>query len=264
MFGLAARLVFGGRVEWARVVADDAVCQRDDARGILFGQFRVVRDHDDQAVVGNFGQQIHNLHAGFGVQRAGGFVGQQDFRVVDKRTGNGHALHLTTGKLARLLVDVVAQAHAAQRLNGTLATLAARNARQRQRQLNVLQNSLVRNKVICLEHEADAVVAVRIPVTVLVLARGHAVDKQVTAVVMVKAADDVEHGGLTRARRAKHGHELVVAERHRHVVERRLREVRHRIGLAHVYQLQHEAPFEVELPSAGARCKAHRARPFLG
>ena len=135
--------------------------------------------------------------------------------------------------------------HAAKRLDGALTTFGAGHAGKREGKLDVFQDGLVRDKVVGLEHEADAVVAVRVPIAVLVLARGHAVDEQVSVVVMVKTADDVEHGGLARARRPQHCHELIVAEGHRHMVERGLREVRGGVGLAHVYQLQHAAAFRI-------------------
>ena len=135
--------------------------------------------------------------------------------------------------------------HAAERLDGALATLGTGHAGKREGKLDVFQNGLVRDKVIGLEHEADAVVAIRVPIAIFVFACGHAVDEQVSAVVVVKAADDVEHGGLARARRTEHRHELVVAEGHRHMVERGLCEVRSGVGLAHVYQLQHAAAFRI-------------------
>ena len=204
-----------------------------------------MRDHDDQAVVGDLGEQIHDLHAGFGIERACGLVSQQDLGVVDERTCDGDTLHLAAGELAGLFVHVLGKPHAAERLDGALATLGARHAGKREGQLDVFQNGLVRDKVVGLEHEADAVVAVRVPIAVLVLACGHTVDEQVSVVVMVKAADDVEHGGLARARRPQHRHELVVAEGHRHMIKRGLREVRSGVGLAHVYQLQHAAAFRI-------------------
>ena len=204
-----------------------------------------MRDHDDQAVVRNLGEQVHDLHTGLGVERARGLVCQQDLGIVDERAGDGDALHLAAGKLARLFAHVLGKPHAAERLDGALPALSAGHAGKREGQLDVFQNGLVWDKVVGLEHEADAVVAICVPIAVFVLACGHAVDEQVSVVVMVKAADDVEHGGLARARRPQHRHELVVAEGHRHMIERGLREVRSGVGLAHVYQLQHAAAFRI-------------------
>ena len=72
---LARAHVLGRGVEGVGVAADDAVRQVDDACCVLFGQFRIVRDHDDEPIVRDFGQEVHNLHARLGIERAGGLVG---------------------------------------------------------------------------------------------------------------------------------------------------------------------------------------------
>ena len=91
---LARADVFGRGVEGVGVAADDAVRQVDDARCVLFGKLGVVRDHDDEPIVRDFGQEVHNLHARFGIERTGGLVGQENLRVVDECSGDCDALHL--------------------------------------------------------------------------------------------------------------------------------------------------------------------------
>ena len=138
---------------------------------------------------------------------------------------------------------MVAQAHLLECGHGAVVPLGARHARQRERQLHVGEHRLVGDEVVALEHEADAVVAVGVPILIFILFGGDAVDDEVARVVVVEAAHDVEQRGLARTGGAEYRHELVVAERHRHVVERGLREVRRGVGLAYVEQLQHEVPF---------------------
>ena len=58
--GLAARSL--GNVKGIGIVGDFAVCQVDDARGVLVRQLGIVRDHDDQAVARDFLEQVHDLH----------------------------------------------------------------------------------------------------------------------------------------------------------------------------------------------------------
>ena len=152
------------------------VRQVDDARGVLLCQLGVVRDHDDQTVGRDFREQVHDLNAGLGVERARRFVGKDDFGVVDEGAGDGDALHLAAGKLAGLFVHVLAKPDALERLDGALRRSARYDAGKREGQLDVCQNGLVRDKVVGLEHEADAVVAVGVPVAIVVLACGHAVD----------------------------------------------------------------------------------------
>ena len=213
-------------------VSDDAaVGQLDDAGGVLVGQLGVVRDHDDEAVAGHVAQQVHDLHARLGVEGAGGLVGQQDLGVVDEGARDGDALHLAARHLRGLLVDVFGEAHASQGVEGALAALRARDARQSQCQLDVRQDTLVRDQVVGLEDEADAVVAVGVPVPGLVVLRGDAVDDEVAALEAVEASDDVEHRRLAGARLAQNSDELVVTERHRDLVERHLHQVGGLVGL---------------------------------
>ena len=68
------------------------------------------------------------------------------------------------------------------------------------------------NQVIALEHKADGVVAIGVPVPVLILLGGPAVDDEVAAGVPVQAADDVQGGGLAAAGGAQDGYELVFPE----------------------------------------------------
>ena len=238
--GLArgVHLLFRGEVGIG-IRADDAVGEVHRARGVLGRQLRVVGDHDDQAILGDLREQVHDLHGSMGIQGAGGLVGQHDLRVVDERAGNGHPLHLAARELARLLVQVLGQAHGCQGLLGAARALGLPHARERQRQLHVLQDGLVRNEIVALEHEPDAVVAEGVPVAILVAVGGDAVDDHVAGVVVIQAAHHVQKRRLARARRAQNRHELVVAERDGDVVQGHLGEVARRVGLADILELQH-------------------------
>ena len=63
-----------------------------------------------------------------------------------------------------------------------------------------------------LEDEADAVVAVDVPVTVGKFGRGAPADEKVAAGVAVKPADEIEKGRLATARGAEDRDELILAE----------------------------------------------------
>jgi hypothetical protein len=140
------------------------VAEAHDARCVALGELGVVGDHDHQAVLRDLLEQLHHVLARHGVQGARGLVRQHDVRVVHQGAGDGHALHLPARKLAGPLVDLLPQTNALERLRGAAAPLSLAHARQGQRHLNVLEDGLVRNQVVTLEHEADAVVAVRVPV----------------------------------------------------------------------------------------------------
>ena len=200
-----------------------------------------MRDHDDQTVLGHLLEQLHNLHGGVGVQRAGRLVGQHDVRVVDQCASDSDALHLSAGQLVRLLVHVGAQPHLRQGTAGTLTALGPRNARDGQRQFHVGQDALVRDEVVALEDEADGVVAVGVPVAVAVLFGGGAVDHQITGIVAIQTANDVEQRGLAGPGGTEDSHELVVAQVQRDAVQRLLYEVAGLVLLVDVLDLQHHA-----------------------
>ena len=112
LFPLSGRSTFGvaGDIGSA-VVHNEAVLQLDDPAGVLHGQLRVVGHHDDQLVLGDFLQQVHNLHRGVRVQGAGGLIRHKDIRVVHQSPGDGHPLHLAAGHLVGLFVKLIPQAH---------------------------------------------------------------------------------------------------------------------------------------------------------
>ena len=56
----------------------------------------------------------------------------------------------------------------------------------------------MRDQVVGLENEANAVVAVGVPIARLVVLRRDSVDDQVTTLEAVQAANDVEHRRFTR------------------------------------------------------------------
>ena len=73
----------------------------------------------------------------------------------------------------------------------------------RQRQLHIAEYGLMRNQVVTLEYKADGVIAVSIPIPVLKILCGAAVDDQVAFGVLIQTADDIEHRGFPTAGRAE-------------------------------------------------------------
>ena len=113
------------------------------------------------------------------------------------------------------------------------------HTRERKRQLNVFQDGLMRNEVIALEHKADAVVTIGVPIAIVKILGRNTVDQQVARVKVVEPADNVEHRGLTRTRGTQDGHELVIAKRQAYVVERHLRKRLGNVPFANTFELQH-------------------------
>ena len=70
----------------------------------------------------------------------------------------------------------------------------------------------MRDQVIGLEHKADGVVAVNVPITVGKVSGGLAVDDKIAGIVLVQAADDIQKGGFSAAGVAQDSNKLVLPE----------------------------------------------------
>ena len=68
------------------------------------------------------------------------------------------------------------------------------------------------DQVVTLEHKADGVVAVGIPIAIFEVLCGLAVDDEVACGVLIKSANNVQKCCLTTARLAKDGNKLALAE----------------------------------------------------
>ena len=80
------------------------------------GDVVLVRDDDDRVAFGvEAFEEIHDLHAGVRIERAGRLVCEQDRRMIHKRTSNRDALALT----AREFVGFVR--HAIGKIDGLRA-----------------------------------------------------------------------------------------------------------------------------------------------
>eukprot|EP00906_Rhabdomonas_costata_P024683 RCo035436 len=69
-------------------------------------KFGIVRHRNYRAflIMGKIMQYVADIAAGFGIQRAGGLIGQNQHRIIGKRPGYRHTLSLSSGKLAGKLM----------------------------------------------------------------------------------------------------------------------------------------------------------------
>ena len=209
-----------------------------------------MRDHDDQPVARDLFQKLHDLHAGLAVQRAGGLVREDDVGVVDESTRDGDALHLPAGHLAGSLFRLLFKPHFPERFQGALSALLLGDARERQAELDVLQDVHVRDEVVALEDEADPAVAVGVPVLVTILRGGDAVHADVTARIAVQAAHDVEECGLAAAGRSEDGDEFALSELHGHAAESEHALVFRAVLFGYINEFKHGSPYFTRTPCA--------------
>src|SRR5687767_7945329 len=92
-----------------------AALEADHALGAL-GQFGIVGHQDERGTGPSVqSEKIFNDHvAGFGIEVAGGFVGEKNFGAIDEGARDGDALLFAAGKLGGIVREAFAQAHALQ------------------------------------------------------------------------------------------------------------------------------------------------------
>src|SRR5690606_8375459 len=88
-----------------RAVGDDAAGVEDeDARGTA-DRAETVRDHERGAAAHELVERRLNLRLALAVERAGGFVQDEDGRVLEEGAGDGDALALSAGEGGAALAD---------------------------------------------------------------------------------------------------------------------------------------------------------------
>ena len=178
-----------------------------------------MRHHHDEFFLRDLLQQLHNLFARLAVQRSRGLVGEDDVGVVDDGARDGDPLHLSARKLRGFLFRLVGKPHAFQRGKGFCFAFLGRKTRNRHTHLDVALYGEMRDEVVGLKDEADAVIAVDVPVVVGIVLCADPVHEDVAACITVKPADDVEQGGFTAAGRPQNRHKFAFSETQIHAFQ---------------------------------------------
>ena len=101
-------------------------------------------------------KQLHDLFPGFGIERPGGLVGEQDLRVIYHSPGDGHTLLLPSGKLGRFKVNPVPEPHTLQGFGGPGLSLFFAHPRVAEGKGHILGSALTRHQVKALKDKPDA------------------------------------------------------------------------------------------------------------
>ena len=170
-----------------------AVGQLDAAVG-LTRDVGIVRDH--QNGVPGFVKLLEELQDdGFVglVEIAGGLVGKNEFRLIDQRASDGHALLLAAGKLRGKMRQAIAETHAAQGVGGLRLVGGAMKIL---RQHHVFERAEIRDEMELLEHESDFFRAIAHQLRFGELREVGAVDDDTPRSERVQAAENVDQCGF--------------------------------------------------------------------
>ena len=192
-------------------------------------QCLVMGDYDHGDALGiEFFEQAYHFFAGRAVEVACRFVGQQYGRLHYGGAGDGNTLALATGKLVRAMGGAAFQPVFAQRLGDAVVALAGGNPGQHHRQCDVFCGSQARYQVKALEYKADALAA-HAGLLIRIEGGDVAAFQPISAAIRpVQQAQQVEHGGFSRAGRPHDRHvfagrntEIDVAQRTHHAIAQR-------------------------------------------
>ena len=182
----------------ATIRHDLAVADLNDPPCLL-GDPPIVR-HDNDGVPDRV-QLVQNGHqrltAG-AIQRAGRFIGQNDFRTVHQSTGNTDPLLLPTGKLRRAMTAALRQPEPSQQIRCPLAALCGRHGGIQRRDRHILAGGQIGHQMITLEDKADMPPAKLRQAIAVGLPNSHPVDVHIALRRLVQTADDVHQRRFSR------------------------------------------------------------------
>src|SRR6266567_1595764 len=185
----------------AGIAFDLAVAQPDGAARVV-GHVGVVGDQDEGfALRVECVEELHDLGPGRGVEVAGGFVREDNERVIDQRAGDGHALLLAAGKLEGLVVEPILQTHARGQTPGEVAALVLGAALVIERDLDVLHHGELLNEIVGLKNETESGPAHGGEQIVIHLRDILAAEPVAAGRRPIEATEQVEQSGFATARR---------------------------------------------------------------
>ena len=164
-----------------------------------------MRDHNDghAGISLDFAKQREDGLAGGSVKIAGGLIGKENSGAIDQRAGDGRALLLAAGKLARAMADALFESDALEGLADARGSFGAVDFREAQRKFDVFFERHPREKIEGLKNHAHG-----LPSVARELERGHlreilAVREDRAGAGAVEPGDEIEKGGFSGARAAE-------------------------------------------------------------
>lgn len=152
-------------------------------------------------------EEVEDFAAGFGVEAAGGFVGENEIGVVCYGAGDGDALFLSAGQLAGAGGQVIVEADFCEGLAGAFATVGYAAVAEEEGSHYVVDGGAFFSEEEVLEYEADAFVSEGGELGVGHAADVDAVEFDVAGIGSVEAAAEFEEGGFSGAAAADDGRE---------------------------------------------------------
>jgi len=165
-------------------------------------------------------EQMQDLPAGVGVQRAGGLVGEDDRRFSHQRPGDGDPLLLSAGELVWPVPQLAAQAHQLQGDPDPLVPLSSRDPGVHHGRLHILQQGELWEQVVLLKDKAQQFIADLRQLVPVYSAHVPAIQQIGPGGGHIQTADDVHAGGFAGPGLARNCHKFAPLDPHGNVVLR--------------------------------------------
>ncbi|MNB95412.1 hypothetical protein D3C75_425850 [compost metagenome] len=190
----------------------------EDADAVAHGErlLLIVGDEDEgdaELALQGFQLELHLL-AQLEVQRPQGFVQQQDARLVDEGPGDGDALALAAGELARFAAADAGQAHQLQHLLHLAVALRLGHTPDHQAVADVVPHIHVGEEGVVLEHGVEVAIIGWHP------GAGLAKQPDLPLARVLEARDHPQAGGLAGTARPQQGEEFSGRDLEGDVVDR--------------------------------------------
>ena len=164
-------------------------------------------------------EQIEHRLAVARIEISGRLVGQQQRRPVDDGASDRDALHLAAGQLVRKMPRPLGQADPVEHFMHTLLDVAARDARQRQRERDVLEDIQRRDEIEELKDVADRLAPQHRELS-LIERRGLLIaEKNAAARWAVDGADQIQERRFSAAGGAHEHSEFAARDLERDIIE---------------------------------------------
>jgi hypothetical protein len=173
-----------------------------------------VSDHDDgHAELGlQFAEKREDSLASGGIEIAGGFIGEKNFRAIDEGAGNGDALLFAAGEFGGAMAEAMGEADAFERFANAGGTLGAIHFGEAKRELDIFLEGHAREEIEGLEDHADGGAAITGEIEGGergdVLAEG----ENGAGGGAVESGNEIKEGGFAGAGRAEEGEEFVLRD----------------------------------------------------
>ena len=184
------------------VLVQPAVHELYVAVGIFLDERYLMRYHHDEFGLGDLFENVHDLHGVFRVEVARRLVGENDIRALDECAGNSYALFLSAGERVALFVPEPLHIYERQNFFRSARYLAlVPKSCDVHGVAHDLGDGIAAFEIVILEDKAYFCVAYLIHFSGNVFA----VYVDLSLILFIQPADNVEQGRLAAARLAVYG-----------------------------------------------------------